>query len=53
MKELIDDICNPPFVPYGQKIWPMSDACKSCSNHPYNGGSGVCNCTLGTPQVKC
>ena len=31
----------------------IPDACKSCSNHPSNGGSGICNCTLGTPQVKC
>ena len=26
---------------------------RRCSNHPSNGGSGICNCTLGTPQVKC
>ena len=31
----------------------IPEACKSCSNHPSNGGSGICNCTLGTPQVKC
>ena len=31
----------------------IPDACQSCSNHPLNGGSGICNCTLGTPQVKC
>ena len=31
----------------------IPDACKSCSNHPSNGGSGICNCTLGTPEVKC
>ena len=31
----------------------IPDACKSCSNHPSNGGSGVCHCTLGTPEVKC
>ena len=22
-------------------------ACRGCSNHPSNGGSGICNCTLG------
>ena len=22
-------------------------ACVNCSNHPFNGGSGICNCTLG------
>ena len=24
-----------------------STACKNCSNHPSNGGSGICHCTLG------
>lgn len=27
------------------------DACKHCSNHPSNGGSGICNCTLGSPVI--
>ena len=28
--------------------------CKNCSNHPSNGGSGNCNCTLGSMgQVTC
>jgi len=26
-------------------------ACRNCSNHPSNGGSGICHCTLGTPPV--
>jgi hypothetical protein len=30
----------------------IPDACKNCSNHPSNGGSGICNCTLGLPTVK-
>ena len=29
----------------------MPDACCGCSNHPSNGGSGVCHCTLGSPIV--
>ena len=24
----------------------VPDCCKYCSNHPINGGSGICNCTL-------
>lgn len=24
----------------------MPDCCWNCSNHPRNGGSGICNCTL-------
>ena len=27
-------------------------ACKSCSNNPANGGSGICFCTLGS-QITC
>ena len=27
--------------------------CDNCSNNPKNGGSGYCNCTLGTPKVIC
>lgn len=28
-------------------------ACKACLNHPSNGGSGICHCILGLPQVIC
>lgn len=43
---LIDDAINelPAAEPAYQ--W-MPDACKACSNHPQNGGSGICHCTLG------
>lgn len=26
-------------------------ACVNCSNHPSNGGSGICHCILGSPGV--
>lgn len=26
-------------------------ACRDCPNHPTNGGSGICNCTMGTETV--
>lgn len=29
----------------------QSEACEHCSNNPKNGGSGVCQCILGTPKV--
>lgn len=32
---------------------PIPSACKGCSNHPSNGGSGICNCTLGVPIITC
>lgn len=29
----------------------INEACRCCSNHPSNGGSGICYCTLGLPKV--
>ena len=26
----------------------IPEPCRKCSNHPKNGGTGICNCTLGT-----
>ena len=26
-------------------------ACVNCSNNPKNGGSGICHCTLGLPNI--
>ena len=37
----------------GKNLSETPDACKNCSNHPSNGGSGVCNCILGLPVVTC
>ena len=31
----------------------IPEACKTCSNHPSNGGSGICHCIIGLPQIKC
>ena len=28
-------------------------ACRSCSNHPSNGGSGICHCIIGTQPIMC
>lgn len=38
-----------------QVVWTnyIPEACRSCSNHPSNGGSGMCHCTLGSPGVTC
>ncbi len=51
------------FVPYN---WPdeavmkqeslllhIPNSCKNCPNHPSNGGSGICNCTLGQAPITC
>ena len=31
----------------------VPEACKNCSNHPSNGGSGICFCTLGSMKITC
>ena len=28
-------------------------ACRNCPNHPFNGGSGNCNCVLGDWSIIC
>jgi len=28
-----------------------SQVCNKCPNNPKNGGSGICNCTLGLPEI--
>lgn len=36
--------------------WPQNgipEACRCCANHPSNGGTGICHCTLGSPSVTC
>ena len=42
--EIWKDFINNAAIPLG---------CKTCPNHPSNGGSGICNCILGTPQITC
>ena len=29
----------------------IADVCKNCPHNPKNGGSGICNCILGTPKI--
>ena len=29
----------------------IPEACKTCPNHPFNGGSGICNCILGDTTI--
>ena len=43
-----------PIV-WSDTVWvdknvPM--ACRMCSNHPINGGSGICWCVLGVPEIR-
>ena len=52
-----EDVVRVPFVPpkYRLPAWTedhdymfgeVPECCRNCSNHPSNGGSGICNCTL-------
>lgn len=40
-------------IPYSADITKSSipNACRNCANHPNNGGTGVCHCTLGSITV--
>lgn len=39
-----------PYIPpIDKNITDIPTPCLSCPNHPSNGGSGLCNCTLGSP----
>lgn len=53
IKQIIENQKNmiEHIMPLGWEY--ISDPCKTCSNHPTNGGSGICNCTLGLPQITC
>ena len=53
IQALIDceDIKGYPYVAMEQALMEIPSACKNCSNHPSNGGSGICHCTLGTPVI--
>lgn len=55
----IDKISVPSTVPLPYKsttTWCENDipaGCRNCSNHPINGGSGICHCIVGTQPVMC
>ena len=38
---------------HNNDVFDISNPCITCSNHPSNGGSGICNCILGLPKVTC
>ena len=40
---------NPSF---GIDLHIVPKSCRNCPNHPANGGSGICSCTLGQPEIK-
>ena len=42
---------NNPYKDF--KVIKVPTACTFCPNHPSNGGSGNCNCTLGDIKITC
>lgn len=42
-------------VPFGGNTYSLNQtplSCQNCSNHPSNGGSGICHCTLGLSEIR-
>ena len=37
-----------PSIAYSDGVSNIPAPCRNCSNHPSNGGSGNCNCVLGS-----
>lgn len=49
---------NTPYINWKPEFYTTSDlkdnipeTCRNCSNHPSNGGSGICHCTLGHEPI--
>lgn len=45
------DIVRIPYPDVNNAWHPTNAACEGCSNNPKNGGSGICNCTLGNMTI--
>ena len=50
-----DAFVNLDLLPYQRDALQnlIPEACRGCSNHPINGGSGICHCILGIPKITC
>lgn len=49
--EMLNELLTKPY-PYDTKLNTyIPEACRECSNHPSNGGSGNCNCVLGSQHI--
>ena len=50
----VSDYISRTSKPTGVNIFDLMNippSCRNCSNHPTNGGSGICHCILGITQV--
>ena len=48
VNELKQSLVNAQQTQFVSTTAYIPPACKNCSNHPSNGGNGVCFCTLGS-----
>ena len=52
--ERLSELLKAPY-PSQDDCWTLNtyipEACRECSNHPSNGGSGNCNCVLGSQHI--
>lgn len=53
----IGEIKQKEFDAYGMAIEALQEnsiplCCRNCSNHPKNGGSGICHCILGGIKIN-
>lgn len=46
-----DAVPEPTFLPWIPSTAAIPKPCQGCPNHPSNGGSGVCYCTLGIGTI--
>ena len=51
--EVVENLTSEPIQYKIPNVFPIPDACRNCPNHPSNGGTGICNCTLGSPSITC
>lgn len=51
-----EQVLRVPFIvnenPYITPDSFLYTSCIMCANNPKNGGSGICNCTLGQPHIN-
>ena len=43
---------NEYYKTYPVEILSTNEVCDKCPNNIKNGGTGMCNCILGTPQIR-
>lgn len=47
----LDRLSPPATIPNVVTYNEIPRPCRSCPNHPSNGGSGICHCILGSQTV--